>query len=164
MKSGVLLVLIAALCGCGEKTPESPTGKPPVHEHHAPHGGALEVLGEEAAHVELVLDGKTGKLTAYVLDGEAENPVRVAQDVLRLTITGPPGGDAVVELSAVANALTGEKVGDTSQFEGTSEMLRGLTKFEAVLTTITARGVKFDAVPIGFPGGNEHEEKTDVGK
>jgi len=34
------------------------------HEHHAPHGGTLVVFGDEAAHVELVLDPKTGALPA----------------------------------------------------------------------------------------------------
>lgn len=161
MRASILLVFIAALGGCGDEKPAASAGKPPVHEHRAPHGGALEVLGGEAAHVELVLDDKTGKLTAYVLDGEAESPVRVGQDALRLKIASV---DAVVELKAVANPLTGEKVGDTSQFEGSSDKLRGLTKFEGVLESITARGVKFDAVPIGFPGGNEREEKPDVRK
>ena len=66
---GVALTLAAATA-CSKKA-EEPTAK---HEHHAPHHGALEVLGDEFAHVELVLDEKTGRLTAYVLDGEAENP------------------------------------------------------------------------------------------
>jgi len=160
----ILVLAAAALCGCGDETPKPPAGASPVHEHHAPHGGALQVLGEEAAHVELVLDEKTGKLTAYVLDGEAEKPVRIAQDVLRLKIVGVAGVDAVVELKAVANDLTGEKIGDTSQFEGASESLRGATRFDGVLESITARGVTFKAVPIGWPGGNESKEKHDVRK
>ena len=46
------------------------------HEHTAPHGGTLVVFGNEFAHIELVLDQTTGKLTAYVLDGEAEKSVQ----------------------------------------------------------------------------------------
>jgi predicted small lipoprotein YifL len=161
VRKPLVLLLCAALAACGERTPEAPPpDETPVHEHHAPHGGALEVLGDETAHVELLLDAETGKLTAYVLDGEAESPVRIAQTSLRLTI----GGRTVVELNAVANPLTGERVGDTSQFEGASGMLRGLTKFDGVLESITARGVKFDAVPVGYPGGNEREERPDAGK
>src|SRR5881628_3178191 len=111
-------ILCLALAGCGEKSDvlsgDSPSGPAPVHEHHAPHGGALQVLGEEAAHVELSLDTKTGKLTAWVLDGEAERPVRIAQPSLHLTLTDI----GTVDLAAVANPLTGETAGDTSQFEG----------------------------------------------
>jgi hypothetical protein len=147
---------LALLGGCdGEPKPAPATA--PVHEHHAPHGGALQVLGEEAAHVELVLESATGKLTAYVLDGEAEKSVRIAQDALELEVT-LPGGDAHVVLAAVANELTGETVGDTSQFEGASERLRGAARFEGVLESVTARGVKFDRVRIGYPQGNEGDK------
>jgi hypothetical protein len=160
VKLRLLFVLVAAaLGGCGDEPHDHSHEAPHAHEHHAPHGGTLQVLGEEAAHVELVLDGATGKLTAYVLDGEAEKPVRTAQTSLRLKISGLAGGDATVELAPVANELTGEKVGDTSQFEGASEKLRGVTKFEGVLETITARGVKFDSVRVAFPDGNEHGDK-----
>lgn len=160
MKACLLLAFAAAApASCGEKMPDLPAAPPPVHEHHAPHGGSLEVLGEEAAHVELVLDPATGGLTSYVLDGEAEKPVRVAQPKLVLKIEDLPGGPTTVELTAVANPLTGETVGDTSQFEGRSDKLKGATKFEGSLATITARGVKFDAVAIGFPGGNEEKRK-----
>ena len=68
----------------GEMSPEEAGGMTPApepeggHEHVAPHGGALVELGEELAHLELVHDPTTGTLTAYVLDGEAEQAVRVS--------------------------------------------------------------------------------------
>ena len=141
--------LVAALAACGEKA-TAPASAPSLHEHRAPHGGALQVLGDETAHVELVLDTVSGRLTAYVLDGEAEKPVRIAQPSLRLAVNG-----AALELTAVESVLTGEKRGETSQFEGTSRMLVGVKSFDGTLETITAHGMKFDAVRIGFPGGNE---------
>ena len=58
-----------------------------AHEHHAPHGGSLQVFGKEFAHLELVLDAATGRLTAYALDGEAEGPVRLKQRLIRLRVT-----------------------------------------------------------------------------
>jgi hypothetical protein len=152
----LLLACALALGGCGdEHAHDHDHAGHAHHDHKAPHGGALQVLGEEAAHVELVLDAKSGALTAYVLDGEAEKPVRVAAPTLRIKLSG---GEAV-ELSAVANPLTGETVGDTSQFEGTSPKLVGASRFDGTLETITARGVKFDAVRVAFPEGNEAEEK-----
>ena len=54
-----------------------PTGQAHHHEHTAPHGGTLVALGEEFGHLELLLNKETGELTAYVLDGEAEKPVRL---------------------------------------------------------------------------------------
>lgn len=155
-------VLAAALlAGCGDDPHGHDHGHDHGHSHGgghvhvAPHGGALVVLGEEALHVELVLDATEGELVAYVLDGEAERAVRLAQETLELTVT-PPGGEPVdVSLAAVANELTGETVGDTSEFRGRHDALTGLERFEATLGALTARGVAFDPVAFPYPEGNE---------
>lgn len=131
------------------------------HEHTAPHGGTLVVLGDEFAHLELVLDPGTGELTAYVLDGEAENPVRLGQENIEIRIVAPdtggeaPAGELTLRLDAVYNILTGEKEGDTSEFAGRSERLKGLEHFSAVVTAITVRGKEFKEVELRFPEGNE---------
>ena len=102
------------------------------HEHTAPHGGTLVVFGEEFAHLEFVLDAESGKLTAYALDGEAENPVRLSQPNIQCHIhRDDTGSQTVLELGAVADVLTGESLGDTSEFAGQSEALKGATEFEA---------------------------------
>jgi hypothetical protein len=152
------LLLLIALGACGDESSAELAGPPPVHEHHAPHGGALQVLGEEAAHVELVLDETRGHLTAYVLDGEAEKAVRIAQPELEIAVTGLASGELALRLTAVANPLTGETVGDTSQFEAGSEKLVGVKRFGGTLTTIAAHGLRFDAVAIGYPDGNEKKD------
>src|SRR4051812_8065508 len=57
------------------------------HHHHAekgPHGGALVAIGQDDAHLEIVLDAETGTLTAYVLDGEAEKAISIKQKNLQL--------------------------------------------------------------------------------
>lgn len=121
-----------------------------AHEHRAPHHGALVELGQEAAHLELVLDAKAGVLTAYVLDGEAEQAVRTAAHRLLLTIHRPK---LELELAAVANPLTGETVGDTSEFRVQSKHLEGVSRFEGVIPRLTVRGVDYENVPVQFPGG-----------
>ena len=81
------------------------------HEHSAPHGGTLVVLGDEFVHLELVLDPKGGKLTAYVLDGEAERGIAVRQPSLGIEVQ-PEGGERfALALKPVANVLTGETQG-----------------------------------------------------
>lgn len=158
----IACLVLGCLAACGRTQVDAvPTSG--HHEHHAPHHGALEVLGDEVAHVELVLDPGTGTLTAYVLDGEAENPVRIAADALQLVVTDLPEGKIDLALKPVANVLSGETMGDTSEFQGRSERLKGVTRFSGRLRTITARGTTFRNVEIGYPGGNEHEEKTDAG-
>jgi hypothetical protein len=135
------------------------------HEHTAPHGGALVVFGGEFAHIELVLDSNEGKLTAYVLDGEAENPVRINQKEIELKISiessdGQEGKrlNFPLKLRAVANVLTDETEGDTSEFAGQSDHLKGVTNFDAVVTVITIKGKEFKDVAFNFPKGNEGEK------
>ena len=132
---------------------------PAKHEHHAPHGGSLVELGEEYAHLELVLDQATGKLTAYALDGEAEKSVRIKQPTITLEITVQ---DKVIpaELGAVANVLTGETVGDSSQFEAVIDALRGVSKFQGTVATVTIKGQTFERVKFDFTFGETgHDHK-----
>ena len=81
------------------------------HTHEAPHGGTLVAVGDHFAHLEIVLDPETGKMTAYVLDGEAENPIRLKQGSMEfsLALKTDNGGTTVtmLELAGVENALTG---------------------------------------------------------
>lgn len=134
-----------------------------AHEHKPPHHGALQVLGEEAAHVEMVLEAETGQLVAYVLDGEAENAVRIAAPSLTVRITTidppPPGWKpSTVDLAAVANVLTGEIVGDTSQFEGTVSALQHARRFQGTIPAIVVKGARFRDVAVYYPEGNEAHE------
>ncbi len=131
------------------------------HEHTALHGGTLVVFGDEFAHLELVLDPKEGKLTAYLLDGEAGNPVRIKQEYIELEIgiEGPDnrkgGLNFPLKLKAVSNPLTGETEGDTSQFTGESGHLKGVTNFEAVVVEVVIKGKEFKDVVFNYPQGNE---------
>jgi hypothetical protein len=156
MRVATLLAAAAALAlvaGCKDEAHDHDHGDHP-HVHKAPHGGALVELGEEAAHVEFLLDATAGKLTAYVLDGEAEKAVRVAEPGLSVRVL--QGADAFdITLKPVASALTGETAGDTSQFELTDARMGGRTKFEAMLKSITVKGQTFSQVKFRYPEGNE---------
>jgi hypothetical protein len=122
------------------------------HAHTAPHGGSLIEFGEEFAHLELVLDRDTGRLTAYALDGEAERPVRLSQLAIALTVTLPDVLRPIpVELQPVENALTGEKAGDTSQFSTTVEELKGRSSFNGQVDNLAIRGRSFARVTFKFP-------------
>lgn len=131
------------------------------HEHSAPHNGTLVELGDEFAHVELVLDSDGGILTAYVLDGEAEEAVRIAQSDIQLDIElgHDEGGDEEfkVILQGKENSLTGETVGDTSEFSGQSDRLKGVKEFEAEIVHLTIKGQELNNVEFNFPKGNEEE-------
>jgi hypothetical protein len=61
----------------------------------------------------------------------------------------------VLRLSAVANVLTGEAPGDTSQFEGQSDLLKGATQFDGIVVDVTLKGQQFKNVSFNYPKGNE---------
>ena len=144
------------------------------HHHHAekgPHGGALVAIGQDDAHLELVLDAETGTLTAYVLDGHAEKAVAIKQKNLQLAITlehdhheeGHDGeGEKKDELpeSAFQLMLAAVSPGDdgtASEFSGQSDELKGAHEFEAALPSITIGETQFKGVTFKYPEGNEHD-------
>jgi len=151
--AGVLVVFLTPILMSCDSKDEGKAGK---HEHHAPHQGTLVEFGEEFAHLELVLDPATGQLTGYLLDGEAEKPVRIEQREIQVNVQAKTGDFAAV-LKAVGNALTGEKPGDTSQFEGHADGLKGLKVFDASIAKVTVKGKDFAGVPFNFPKGNEEK-------
>lgn len=131
------------------------TDDKPGHEHTAPHGGTLIAFGEEFAHLELVLDEKTGELTGYFLDGEAEKAVLLSQETVSIEVEKPSKFEVV--LSGIKNDLTGETKGSTSEFRGKSEKLIGLKDFDAEIKIVKIRGKEFKNTHFNFPKGNESD-------
>jgi hypothetical protein len=112
------------------------------------------VLGDELAHVELVLDAGAGSLTAYVLDAEALRGVSIDAPVLNVAVTIGESSQTV-PLHPVENPLTGEQVGSTSQYQGASDLLKGADRFAGSIPEITVKGQTFRAVEFDYPEGNE---------
>jgi hypothetical protein len=167
----VTLATLVVLGGCAkpheesthaheESVHEEEHGHEGGHAHTAPHQGTLISLGDHFAHVELLIDPKEGSATVYVLDGEAEKPVRITQKEILIQISGigpnvDPQTQGELLLHAVTNPLTGETEGDTSQFEGTSDLLKMGDHFKGVIQEIAVKGQEIKAVEFAHPGGNE---------
>lgn len=156
----LVLALAAMLAGCGGDAPNAGShaghdhGDGHKHEHRAPHGGTAIVLGNEVFHLELVRSADAGLLTCYVLDGHMESFIRIPAPRLGLETT-VSNRTQTLELLPVANAATGEKAGDTSQFEGRAEWLKSTARFTGNIPTLTIRGATFTNVTFRFPEGNE---------
>lgn len=127
-----------------------------MHAHHAPHGGTLVEVGEHQFNLEFVVDPVGGRLTAYVLDAHAENFIRVGSPSLEIHVVSPAPARVLI-LNAVANAATGETVGDTSQFEGSADWLKGVKSLSGTVARLEVRGANFVKVPVTLtpaqPGG-----------
>lgn len=162
----LFLTLTVALAACGRDDAREPHGNAADshghghghgHTHEAPHGGALVALGDHFAHVELVLDPEAARVTLYVLDAHAENARRVAHESLTLRVSQIDDREQPFDLTLqpVESALTGETVGDTSQFQADDERLADAQRLRAQLATLTVRGHTFENIPIHYPEGNE---------
>jgi hypothetical protein len=140
---------LSFLAGCGKS--DHGRGAPGGgHAHSAPHGGVLVELGDHAANLEVLREAATGKLTVWILDGHAENFLRLKAASLALVAT--VGADKrPLTLQAVANSATGETVGDTSQFEAQADWLKGTTPLEFAVPALEIRGAKFAPTTFRLP-------------
>lgn len=117
----------------------------------APHGGVLVELGDHFGFLEVVLDAEAGTLTTYVLDGGAEQAVRIAQPTLSLVFEAPAAlAGQTLELAGRANVLTGETVGDTSQFDLTHEAFKGQSSLTARVVELSVKGQTFHGIAVRF--------------
>lgn len=140
-----LLALVFVGCSKGSHNHGASGG----HVHRAPHGGTLIELGEHAYNLEFVRDAATGTLTVYVLDGHAENFVRIPASGIEV-VAMPGGMRTPVTLKPVANSVTGETVGNTSQFDIQADWLKTAGEFAGIVT-IEIKGTKFEQVPFMLP-------------
>lgn len=156
------VVTLALLVGAGRARADDKSPHPApadqgaqeqVQVHPAPHGGTLVPLGDHVGHLEFVLTAD-GTLTAYVLDAEADLPVRLTQETIDLTITLQDAETSFpVALEGVENVLTGETRGDTSQFEATVYELRATKHFHVVVAYVEYKGMVFKDIAFTFPEG-----------
>lgn len=131
------------------------------HHHTAPNGGMLIPLGDHFANVELLFDPESGKVRIWLLDGCAENYIRSSMPSVDLVVrrkevqpdVTPAQQDRVVriKLAAIANRLTGETVGNTSEFAAIIDSMRGVLQFHGFLERIEIRSEEFLKVPVQWP-------------
>jgi hypothetical protein len=156
----ICVALAAGFNGGCSKTEKASTPAPEAVHKFEPrplHGGTLVKLGEVEYSIELVLDVSAGKLQAYIMDGDAEDFVRIPQASFEI-IAGLPGREEVLTMKAVPNGTTGETVGDTSLFEVNSDWLKTTPGFDAVIKELTVGGNKYQNIAFNFPKGNDTDE------
>ena len=84
-------------------------------------------------------------------------PARLAQESVDLSVRVGDGEPFELSLTAQESPISGEKVGDTSKFQGNSDQLKGVHSFQITVKTITIKGQKFDDVKHAFSADHHHE-------
>jgi len=119
--------------------------------HKAHHGGILNVIGKELAHVEVRIQGDT--LEAWFVGGgqDTGRSVQINAAEIPLTINIPSRGQKNLVLKADPLKLAGEKMGYCSHFVARADWLKEVKEFEAK-GSVVIKGVK-EKLIIQYPAG-----------
>ncbi len=150
LRTTLALGIALGLTGCGGSSDHDEEHGHGGHVHTAKYGGELVELGHHEGNLEFVVDSKAGKLTAYVLDAHAEEFVRLPLDSIALTVA-VGGEEKTLSLKPVGNSATGEKPGDTSQFEATADWLKSAAAFKATIRELPVKSKTFQNVQLTWP-------------
>lgn len=144
------IALLCAACGEHDTVPPLTEAEDTArHDHQPLRGGRLVEIGEHVAQVEIVHDAAAGTLNAYVMDGHASHPVRLPAKSLRLRLE-VAGEEFVFDLKPVADALTGETVGDTSRFEIRADLLERIRGFSGVIDELEVFDRVYKEIPFTY--------------
>jgi hypothetical protein len=153
-----LLVSLSVLVFLGSPSIHSDAAE--KHHHEAHHGGVLNVIGEEAGHIEIRLEGDT--LEAWFVGGghDTNRAIPIKAAGIPLTVSVPGKGEMALVLKANPMKLAGEKVGHCSHFIAKADWLRDVKEFEA-RGEVVFKGVRRELV-IKYPEGYdpEHGQET----
>ncbi|MGE3310665.1 MAG: hypothetical protein AB7O66_11905 [Limisphaerales bacterium] len=146
----VFALAAPALLGFGCDSHEHGVASGGGHKHGSAHGGVAVELGDHQYHIDFLADPGTGTLKAWVMDAHAEEFVRVTNATITVKVT-VAAAERTLELAARANPTTGETVGDTSEFGGNADWLKGVGSFTAVLPRVELRGKTFTNIAFSYP-------------
>lgn len=123
------------------------------HDHHhdpVHEGGQLVELGDHLGQFEAVLDVEAGTLSFWVWDAHCENAVRLPDESLAAEVTI---GEETFTLACAAqeSTLTGETVGDSSEFSAQDDRLKGIEKAEVKVPSLNFKGATYEDLAFQLP-------------
>lgn len=121
------------------------------HHHESAHGGVGIELGEHQFFLDVLATPENGTLELWVMDGHAENFIRVPWAKLDLEFTAGGVAPQVISLQPQASTASGETLGDTSYFRGSAAGLKGQAHFTARIPALEIRGSTFRDVQFDYP-------------
>ena len=149
-----ILCFALSLGSCAQDHDGQGHSESDAHYHAPPHGGVLIELGEHGSgyNLELFLEDQ-GFLQIFVWDAHVDNLVRIEQANVDLLIPEDNGTQKTIVCAAVADAATGETVGDTSLF-ASSEPMADQLPLKGVIPSIKVIGKTYENIPFEFNGNS----------
>ncbi len=146
-----LLVLANMLINCGSHHNHKhshdhgkTSDKKETHAHIAPNGGVLVELGEEFAHLELVVDPVNNKVICYVFDGALKFGLKANQATIEAEIKDSEVNKTIL-FKAVANVLASNTENESSQYEADLKM-ESKSKISLIIKKITVNNRSFENI------------------
>ena len=145
-----MIYMTFGLGGCGHDAhghdhdhdhhPETPG----IGEAHQPQhvGGFLVAASDHVANIELVPNFADGEMQVFLFDGCVEKSVRSEQTEIPITVQLADGPRELVAM-AQANELTGETVGDTSEFLVQDDALKGAGHVTGTIQEVNFLGARY---------------------
>jgi len=99
------------------------------------------------------VDTEAGTVTAWFFTPHMERYLRIKAESFEVLVKRSDG-EAKLTFMGIANAGTGETVGDTSQFVAKADWLAGVESFDALLSEVSIQGRVYRGVAFNYPKGN----------
>jgi hypothetical protein len=147
----VLMTCLTAAIGCRDASKSDHHD----HAHAPPHGGTPVVVAEHKYNLELVRDGTTGLMQAYVLDEDFHDFIRVPETNFAL-LANFSGRTERVEFHRGTNSASPLPSDPSFLFEARAEWLKTATNFDGLIPSITLKGRTFTNISFPFPKGTQH--------
>lgn len=122
--------------------------------HEPPRGGTPVVVRKHELNLELVRNGETGLLQAYLCDEEFEKFVAVPETNFTM-MAKLDGREERAEFVRVLNTESGG-TNESWTFEARAEWVKAAAKFEGLIPSATFKGRTYTNISFPLPEGTRH--------
>tara|TARA_R110002126_G_scaffold60156_6_gene156911 strand:- start:3706 stop:4290 length:585 start_codon:yes stop_codon:yes gene_type:complete len=158
-----MIYMTFGLGGCGhdahghDHDHEHEHEAPGIGEAHQPQhvGGFLVAASDHVANVEIVPNFEKGEMQVFLYDGCVEKSVRSEQAEIPITLQLADGPREFVAM-AQANELTGETVGDTSEFLVKDDALKGAKHVTGTIQEVHFLGARYTNLAFNTDPATHH--------
>jgi hypothetical protein len=144
-----MIYMTFGLGGCGHDAHSHDHAHDPepagIGEAHQPQhvGEFLVAAKDHVANVGILPNFADGEMRVYLYDGCVEEYVRTDQVEIPITVNLPDGPRKFIAMAQANEALTGETIGDTSEFLVKDDALKGVEHVTGMIQEVNFLGARY---------------------